>query len=100
MARLESSSSWAKGTSQSTWTSVSPLNACGISHAVRADLLLNAVSAEHQGLTPVILATRETEIRRIEAQSQPRQIVHEALYWIYLTQKRARGMAQVVRVPT
>jgi hypothetical protein len=30
-------------------------------------------------LTPVILATQETEIRRIVVQSQPRQIVHETL---------------------
>jgi hypothetical protein len=30
-------------------------------------------------LTPIILATQEAEIRRIEFQSQPRQIVHETL---------------------
>jgi hypothetical protein len=29
----------------------------------------------HQWLTPIILATQEAEIRRIEVQSQPRQIV-------------------------
>jgi hypothetical protein len=31
--------------------------------------------AGHQGLTPVILATQEAEIRRIEVQSQLGQIV-------------------------
>jgi hypothetical protein len=29
--------------------------------------------------TPVILATWEAEIRRIEVQDQPKQIVHETL---------------------
>jgi hypothetical protein len=32
-----------------------------------------------QWLTPIILATLEAEIRRIEAQDQPGQIVHETL---------------------
>jgi hypothetical protein len=32
-------------------------------------------------LMPVILATQEAEIRRIEVQSQPREIVQEALSW-------------------
>jgi hypothetical protein len=35
--------------------------------------------ARHQWLTPVILATQEAEIRRIEVRSQPGQIVHETL---------------------
>jgi hypothetical protein len=30
-------------------------------------------------LMPVILASQEAEIRRIEVQSQPRKIVHETL---------------------
>jgi hypothetical protein len=33
----------------------------------------------HQWLTPVILATQEAEIRRIEVHSQPRQMVYETL---------------------
>jgi hypothetical protein len=36
-------------------------------------------SARHQWLPPVILATQETEIRKITVRSQPRQIVHETL---------------------
>jgi hypothetical protein len=36
---------------------------------------------------PIIPATQEAEIRRIEVQSQPGQIVHETLSRKYLTQK-------------
>jgi hypothetical protein len=35
--------------------------------------------ARYRWLTPVILATQEAEIRRIEIQSQPREIVREIL---------------------
>jgi hypothetical protein len=35
--------------------------------------------AGHRWLTPVILAAWETEIRRIEVRSQPREIVHKTL---------------------
>jgi hypothetical protein len=35
--------------------------------------------ARHQWFTPVILATQEAEIRRIEDLGQPGQIVHEIL---------------------
>jgi hypothetical protein len=31
-------------------------------------------------LTPIILVSQEAEIRRIEVQNQPRQIVQETLY--------------------
>jgi hypothetical protein len=54
-----------------------------------AFVLLKRVECRHQWLTPVILATQEAEIRRIEVQSQPRQIVHEPLSLKHLPQKRA-----------
>jgi hypothetical protein len=40
-------------------------------------------------LTPIILATQEAEIRRIEVPNQPRQIVPETLSQKYSTQKRS-----------
>jgi hypothetical protein len=46
-------------------------------------------------LIPVILATQETEIRRIAVQSQPRQIVHETLSRKYSSQK---GLAEWLKV--
>jgi hypothetical protein len=39
----------------------------------------NIPQAGQQWLTPVILAIQEAEVRRIEFQSQPRQIVQETL---------------------
>jgi hypothetical protein len=47
-------------------------------------------------LTPVVLATQETEIRRIAIWRQPGQIVLETPSWKYLTQKSAGGVAQGV----
>jgi hypothetical protein len=44
---------------------------------------------------PVILATQEAEIRRIEVRSQSGQIVHEILSWKTFT-KTAGGVAQGV----
>jgi hypothetical protein len=37
---------------------------------------------------PVIMATQEAAIRRIMAQSQPGQIVHETLSWENASQKK------------
>jgi hypothetical protein len=47
-------------------------------------------------LMPIVLATQKAEIRRIEVQSQSRQIVWETLSWKKKnpSQKRAGGVAQ------
>jgi hypothetical protein len=45
-------------------------------------------------LTPVILATQETEIRRNKVQSQPGQIVCKTLSQKTLHKNRAGGVAQ------
>jgi hypothetical protein len=42
----------------------------------------------------VLVATQEAEIRRIEVQSQPGQIVLETLSQKHPSQKRSGGMAQ------
>jgi hypothetical protein len=49
------------------------------------------ITAGHWWLTPVILATQETEIRRIMIWSQLWQIVHKTLSWKYPLQKRVGG---------
>jgi hypothetical protein len=53
-------------------------------------------SARHWWLTPVILATWETEVRRIVVRGQPRQIVHKTISQKYSKQNRADGVAPVV----
>jgi hypothetical protein len=47
---------------------------------------------------PIILATREAEIRRIVVQSQPWEIVYETLNQEYPTQKWVGGVAEVVEL--
>jgi hypothetical protein len=42
--------------------------------------LKRGLGAGSLGLTPVILAPQEAEIRRIAVQDLPRQIVHETLF--------------------
>jgi hypothetical protein len=44
---------------------------------------------------PVILDTREAEIRRIAVQTQPRQIINQTLSWKTLHKNRAGRLAQV-----
>jgi hypothetical protein len=48
-------------------------------------------------LMPVILASQETEIRRIVVQSQPRKIVHKTLSRKYPSQK---GLEEWLKVKT
>jgi hypothetical protein len=50
--------------------------------------------AGYQWLTPVIRATQEAEIRRIEVQNQLEQIVQETLSQKNPSQKRAGRMVQ------
>jgi hypothetical protein len=41
--------------------------------------IVKVAKARHRWLRPIIVATQEAETRRIEFQSQPRQMVHETL---------------------
>jgi hypothetical protein len=55
---------------------------CHLAHQTdlfRERMLKSVIIAGHWWLTPVILATQETEIRRIEIRSQPKLIVWETL---------------------
>jgi hypothetical protein len=52
------------------------------------------ILARCQWLKPVILATQETEIRKISVQSQAEKIVCKTLSQKYPTQKGAGGVAQ------
>jgi 2,3-bisphosphoglycerate-independent phosphoglycerate mutase len=58
-------------------------------------VLLNIRKAEAQ--VPVILVTKETDIRRILVQSQPEQIVRETRSQKNPTQKRPNRMAQMIK---
>jgi hypothetical protein len=63
---------------------------------VTADGIKRGLFARHWWLMPVILATQEAEIRRIEVRSQPRQIVRETSSQKNPSQKRAGGVVQGV----
>jgi hypothetical protein len=52
-------------------------------------MIKNKFFNRYQWLRPVILATQETEIRRIAVQGQPRQNESETLSRKYPIQKRA-----------
>jgi hypothetical protein len=54
------------------------------------------LQARRQWLTPVILATQESKMRRTVVQSQPGQIVHETYLTKNPSQKRAGRVAQGV----
>jgi hypothetical protein len=53
------------------------------------------LSAEHQWLSPTILAIQKTEIRRITVRRQPGQIARKTLSRKYLTQK---GLVEWLKV--
>jgi hypothetical protein len=56
--------------------------------------------SRHQWLTPVILATQEAEIRRIEDESQPSQIIQDTLSQKTSKQKNnhKNGLMECLRV--
>jgi hypothetical protein len=63
------------------------------SYSVR---FLDSLNLPYRWLTPVILASYEAEIRRMDVQSQPGQTVCETLSGRCPAQKRASGVAQLV----
>jgi hypothetical protein len=52
-----------------------------VTESRNAALLNKILCTRRRQLTPVNLATQETEIRRTLAQGQPGQIIHESLGW-------------------
>jgi hypothetical protein len=68
------------------YTQFHPQNSMGL-------ILRGRISPRHWWHTPVILATQEAGIKRIEVRSQPEQIVHETLSWKTLHKNRTGGVA-------
>jgi hypothetical protein len=63
---------------------------------LKENTLKNPILAGCQWLTPIILATREAEIKTIKAQGQPRQTVCKTPISKITRTKRTGGVAQVV----
>jgi hypothetical protein len=67
-------------TNKPTFSSMGSLSGYALENSLITDLIVKLkIHTGCQWLTPVILATQEAEIRRINVQSQLRQIVLETL---------------------